>query len=971
MMRRKIVRPERPAATKACAISSRPRSVPPAWTAFLVLAASLFLVPGTAHAQSDFKVNGVITDTAGAALSGAMVVALAKPDSVLTKFTTTNSNGIFVLDRLAAGEYILQVTLIGHETIRQDISVTNADADAGTIRMSILAVDVDPLVVTLDHVPFLSLGDTLAYNVRAFPTRPNASVEDLLGQLPGVEVASDGSIKAQGEDVENVLVDGKEFFGSDPKIATKNLRADAVDKVEVYDKESDMAEFTGIPDGEEERTINLELKEEARRGHFGRVGGGLGADIQQSGALRPVLGESVPGGQGPTGASARGARVPYTGELTVNRFSPTTQLSFMGKANNVNQPGFGIEATLSNLLAGGGRLPGTGGGGLTESLSLGLNASRDFGSKNWIRTSYFFSMVDNYQNETRRQEQLLGAAASSLVNRAATTLSDNSSHRLNFNSQIVLAEGNELRLRGNFNASGSGSEGTDLQQRNMAGGQFVNSASTKYDTDADNLGGNAQLTWRKRLNDNGQSLVAEARLNAGNSDRARNLASELLGAGEPGGGGRDGGTRDILQEQTNTGRDLAHSVRLSLTQPLGRSTLEIFGERRAVADDEDQSVFDILPGGRLLNNRLSSGFEHSYTYWRGGGRFSSRGESNRLTLGARVQHSALSGTILDQIQRDREVATRYTHILPSALYTIQLSNARSIELRYSTSTQDPQIRDLQPFADNRDPLRITTGNPDLAPEYTHRLRAQHRFFDQFSFVGLLADASVSYTSNNIAQSRDISSGGVQTISPVNLGSAWSVSGGANFSRPLRWLGASVNLDYRVSYSVSSELVNQADNTSTALRHTASIELQNRSKRNFDVRGGASLSFNDVNYSLNEELSQGYLNTTMNGSADIYLGAWTLGTSINYRIFDQNLLGPGQNIALLQASISRFVLGDRAEIELAGFDLLGQNQGVTYTNSPEFIQERRSESLGPYVMLNFTYHIGSPAGGGKGISRIRG
>ena len=953
-------------------------AVRPRPAATLRLLAALALVagaPGVAQAQTEARVNGVVSDTAGAALSGAMVVALAKPDSALTTFTTTNGDGVFVLGNLLPGEYILQVTLIGHQTIRQDLSVSGEDVDVGTIQMSVLAVEMDPLVITLDHVPFLNRRDTLGYNALAFQTRPNATVEDLLRQLPGIEVETDGSIKAQGEDVENVLVDGREFFGSDPKIATQNLPADAVERVQVYDKESDMAEFTGIADGEEERTINLELREEARRGYFGRMSGGLGADVEGT-SVSPGFGESVTARlqrSNPIGAGSYGG-TPYAGALTLNRFTPSTQLALIGSGNNVGQAGFGWGDVLS--FAGGGRGGDFGGGafgggdndGLTESLALGLNASQDFGTDNWVRTSYFLTTLDNFQNETRRQEQLLGTAASSLVDRATRTQTDNASHRVNLNSQFEFSEGHDLRFRGNFNARNSLLDRADFQDTRSGSGQFLSAASTAYDVDSSDLGGDARLTWRKRLNDNGRSLVAEARVNLSDSDSFTDLASTIEGdAGNP-----RAAPGDLFQEQTNIGQTLTHSVRLAMTQPLARGVLEVYGERSATAEDEEQSVFDIVAGGRTRNALLSSGFERTYSYLRGGFRFNRSNEAGRLVLGLRVQGSNLNGTIVD---RAEEIENGYTHVLPNAEYRLQLTDTRTLNFRYNTSTREPRMTDLQPFVDNRDPMRIRSGNPDLEPEYTHRLRAEYRFFDTFSFVNLFTHANVSFTANDISQSRIVSERGVQTISPVNLGNAWSANGGASFGTPLRFMGGQVDLNYNLRYSSSTEFVNQAENLNQTLSHTVGIELENRAKEDFDLRAGAKLSFSDVRYSLNEELNEGYLNSTLYAISDVHLGPWTLGTEFTYSLYDQDLFGSGRNVALWEASIRRLILGDRAEVRLVAFDILGQNQGVTYTNSPGFIQERRVESLTQYVMLNFTWYLGSRSmagggGGGRGGSRFR-
>jgi hypothetical protein len=892
-----------------------------------------------------------------------MVVALALPDSVLTKWETTGGDGAFALREIAPGRYILQITLIGHRTVRRVLAVTDENIAAGTIPMEILAVEVDPLVVTVEHVPFLNRRDTLAYNALAFETRPNATVEDLLRRLPGIEVASDGSIKAQGEDVQNVLVDGKEFFGSDPTIATKNLPADAVQQVQVYDKESDMAEFTGIADGQEQRTINLELKQEAKTGYFGRVSSGFGADMGNYGSI------ALPGGGGVTTDN----RVPYEGVFSINRFSPTTQLAALGNLNNTGQAGFswgdvGSFAGGGRALevAGGGRGGGGGGrdDGFTETLALGLNASHDFAEDTWLRSSYFLSTLDNVRNSALLQHQLFGSEVASLLDQTTSEHTDNLSHQVDVNAQVRFADGHDLRLRGSFNARSSSLATIGVGETRTADGDLLNSSTSDYGVDGDDLGGDARLTWRKRLTESGRSIVAEVRANLDDSDRLADLASTV--AGDP--FDPDALDRGILQEQTDRGRTFGHAVRLSWSEPLAENTvMEVFGERRAVDEDQSKSVYDIGSGTPLFNDLESSRFERIFSYLQGGLRFNRSGEKVRLGMGLELQRSNLDGTVLD---RDERIANGYTHLLPQADLRIELREGRNLRVRYSTSTREPSMTQLQPFADNSDPLNVYMGNPDLIPEYTHRVNVDYRLFDQFSFRNLFAYARFDYTRNDISQARSVDAQGVQNRSPVNSGGAWSANAGLNLGTPVRWLGARVNLSYRLGYSGSTEVLNDAENDSRNVQNTLGIDLENRSKDLFDVRAGTSLTWNNVHYSLNEELNQSYLNGTIRGSGSLYLGGWTISTELNYRMFDRDVFGSGRNVAFWQASVSRLFLDDRAELQLVGFDLLNQNQGVDFSSSASSIREQRTESLGQLVMLRFLYHLGPQGmrGGGPGRDR---
>jgi len=906
----------------------------------------LMAVPAFAQ-TGQYDVSGVVADSAGIGLERAMVVALTREDSVLTKFVTTDGGGAFTLSRLPAGQYILQVTLVGYQPFRRDFSVTNADVDAGTVSLKVLVHEMDAIVVSAEHVPFVNRHDTLDYNVAAFPTRPNATVEELLERLPGIEVEADGSIKAQGEDVQNVLVDGKEFFGSDPTIATRSLPAEAVERVQVYDKQSDMAEFTGIADGEEERTINLQLREDARHGYFGRIAGAFGADGGTYGVF------DTPGEN----------QALYDERLSINRFSPTTQLAAIANINNVSQAGFSWE-DFQNFMGGGGRRGGAqvGGGrddGFTETIALGVNVSRDMGEDRWIRTSYFLSSLDNLQNSEVKRQQLLGSEVASLVDQTSNQTTDNLSHRVNLNAQYAFAEGHDLRLRGDLTASASSLNSFEFQETQTVTGLTLNTAATDYSVEGNDLGGSARLTWRKRLNEAGRSVVAEARVNLNDPDMSAELSSTT--------GSRDRGDvltyDEILQEQSRFGHTLSHSQRLSLTQPLGSTrVLELFGERRAVNEAQTKAVYDLAGSTSVLNELLSSEFERTYTYLEGGLRLNTNTENSWLVLGLQVQNSDLNGTIAD---RGEQVASGYTHILPSVNYKIQFQPGRNLNLRYRTSTREPTMTELQPFSDNRNPLNVYTGNPDLTPEYTHGLSAEYRFYDQFSFVNVFTSARVTYTTNDIVRSRTVDESGLQQVTSVNSGRAWSTIGSINYGRPIRFIGARMNLSYNVTYSTESEFINQTENVSRILRHTVSAGLENRDKERYDLDAGGRVTFNNVSYSLNEELNQSYINSTIYARGTYYLGdSWTFNSSLNYRIFDQDVFGPGRNVAFLQASVSRLLFGERAELELSGFDLLNQNQGVDFSSSSNFLQQTRTESLGHYVLLRFIYHLRAGAGGGR-------
>ncbi len=903
------------------------------------------LRPTTAGAQQ-FDVRGFVVDSSRAPVAGAMVVALTRKDSVIASFTTSGASGGYILRRLAPGDYILQVTRIGSRPVRRDFTLGPANMTADTVVMlGSGPLKLDDLVVNAEFVPIVNKPDTLEYNADAFKTRINATVEELLKRLPGVTVASDGTITAQGKTVQQVLVDGKEFFGNDPKMATRNLPAAAIDKVQVLEKKSDAAEFSGIDDGQERTTVNLVLKPNARVGYFGRAVGGAGPS--------PAIDATF--------AGTKGDDARYTGALNLNRFSPDAQLSLVSNRNNVGQSGFSFGPEGGGGRGGGGA--GSLGSGFSETMAIGLNGSRQFAKNSWLRGSYFLSTSDNRQQAFTDDQLLQGAAVSANRTETATTTSDDLSHRLNLNAQHGFNDWNQLRFRGNFNAGTNTSDNASQQRTVRPDGSFQNSASSLVSTDGENLSGDGRFTFSRRFTQAGRSLVAEAWGDVSAPDQRSNLRSATDISDGLGGVT----TRDILQSQRRDSRTLTTGQRLALTEPLGGGrVLEIFGQHRAISEDQNYDVNDLVDGTAIPNTDLSRAFERTYSYLQGGSRFSRNTAALRWVLGLEVQTADLQGTI---VGRDESIDNGFTNVLPSANLRYQFNQGSNVTVNYRTSTRDPSLNELQPFVDNTDPLRITAGNPDLTPQYQHSLRTDFRRFDQFTFRSIYLYANVGYNRNQIVQSRVIDTQGRQTVMPVNLGDGWNSSLGGSLGTPLRSLGAQVDLEYGYSRSLGQELVNNVENESRTSVHNVGLRLQNRAKDVFDLNAGARWGFNDVAYSINSALDQSYLNSTYYGDGTWFLStAWSATASANYQVFDQNLFGPRDNILLLGASIGVQMFDNRAEIRLYGVDLLNENNGISITSSNSFIRQRQTPTLGRRVMMQFSYQLGSnlapPGGGGR-------
>ncbi len=907
------------------------------------------------------SITGAVSDSTGIRLPAATLALMEAKDSVLSSFGMSDNEGQFELKRVAAGEYLLQVTYVGYATYWQPLTVA---PDAGKIDLGRLVLTpansiLDEVEVTAEHVPLRMRNDTLEYNAAAFKTQPGSVVEDLLKKLPGIEVERDGTIKAQGETVQNVFVDGKEFFGDDPKIATKNLPADAVDKVQVYDKKSDMAEFTGIEDGRDSKSINLQLKEDKKNGYFGNVEAGGGAMESREGEVSYDR---------------------YAGKFNINRFSGKSQLSAIGLLNNTNQQGFSFNeyirfmGGLSNFLSGsgggGGRMqmsfdpsqmgiPMEGSGldqGFTTTSAVGLNFNHDFNKKTELNASYFYSNIENDLDRLATKESLLDAD-NFTSEETERRLSKNQNHRLNTTLRHKIDSFQNIIIRANvgFNEAGLNSLGNTQTFGGM--GVLQNENLRDYNASSDNFSLSSNFTYRRRFRQKGRAFFANASWGMEVEDRTGFLKSKNSYF-------EDGGVVDeeiTDQEQLFSDDAKNYSLTLSYTEPLGKTSnkkgqyLEFRASRQNFKNKTNKEFYDLGTGGETLNPELSNRYDRGYLYDRGGLNLMVNRKKYNLTLGAEIQNSRLTGDLLNE---GTVVEKNFVRLLPSLFMNYDFSTGRNLNFEYQTSVREPSLEQLQPLVDNSDPLNIYTGNPDLRPEYMHQLRSSFMLFDQFTFTSLFANVSASYTNDRITNASTTDSLFRQNIRPVNVDNDLNLRGGFQFRTPLRFMGANVRLSYSGFWNRGIQFVNDIENGVERQRHSVNLSFDNRKKEVVDFTIGGRVSYNKSAYSENGSLDQNYVDRRF--YADLIIlpsDKWEFSTSLDYTFYSEATFGEKRAIPIWKASLTRYVLKNRrGRISLAAFDILNKNIGINRTNQLNYFQEERIRSLGRHVMLTFAYSI---------------
>lgn len=914
---------------------------------FLLLAIVLATASATHLFAQNLQIEGQVTDTSGMVLPAASVVLLEAKDSLFVVFGLTDEAGRFTLKRIESGDYVLQVSYLGHKNHWQALKMESGSGklDIGKIVLEPASLLLNDVEITADRVPLSMRKDTLEYNAQAFKVQPGAVVEDLLKKLPGIQVQPDGTIKAQGKTVQNVLVEGKEFFGNDPKIATKNLPADAVNKVQVFDKKSESAEFTGIEDGRDERTINLKLKDGKKQGYFGKANIGAGTEGR------------------------------YEGNFNINRFGRRTQMSAIGMANNNNQQAFSFQdyinfmGGLGNFMSGGG-----GGGrvrlsfniedggvpmgpmldrGFTESWAGGANFNTDFSKRTSLSANYFYNRLENTLERNATQIGTLGTGSFNADERE-DRLNRNTNHRLNLTLKHKLDSFQNLTFRSRFTFNDGLFESLSNARTFDSTDVLQNTGLRDYAAAGQTFKGDASLTYRLRFGRKGRALIASANGNFGDEQRDGTLIStnEFLRQNPP-------GISTVNQRQAYSDEANNYGGSLAFTEPLGKKRyLETRVEHQQYLNSTGKNFFDRVTTptpGEVFNPLLSNEFQRGYRYDRAGLNFMINRPKFNLTTGAALQHSQLDGEVLGL---ENPIQRNFTRVLPSAFFNYDLRTSRHINVEYNTSLREPSLEQLQPLVDNSDPLNVYAGNPDLRPEYAHNLGASFMNFDQFTMSSFFVSLNGTYTRDRITNSGTIDSLFRRSIRPVNVENDFALNANASYNTPIRPLKINFSTRFNNSYNRGILFVNDIENTTNRLLNSFEISFDNRRKVWTDWTIGTEVSQNSTQYSVSTALNQSFLNQRYFGEITVFPNKkWAIGTGIDCTIYSKEVFGEARAIPLWRASVTRYVLkNNKGQIKLAAFDLLNQNIGISRSSQFNYLEEERVRNLARYFMLSFSYSL---------------
>ena len=888
--------------------------------------------------KTTFK--GSLEDEGGLPVPGATIMVLDAADSTLVQFGSSDVHGAFAIKNVPKGDYLLNITFLGLEPLYQPVTAgLTEETDLGRLKLSPANTILSEVEVKADFMPIDIHKDTITYNPDAFQTQPNAVVEDLLKKLPGIEVGADGTIKAQGEEVKNIYVDGKEFFGSDPKMATKNLPAGALKKVKVYDKKSDMSEFTGVDDGQREKTIDLQLKEEFKEGLFGTAEAGYGTDDR------------------------------YNAKASINRFTKTSQLSFLGQFNNINQQGFTFNDRM-NFTGGMRGMTGGGGGGRSQDIGIGQDIPFSNGLSNgltttgaaglnfnWqkskkfnIRSSYFYNNVDKNLIENSYRQNISENPFD--TDEDSETDTQNGTHSIALNSDIKPDSTQQVKVNARLSLGDGKSLSESFLQNIVPVDILQNQSLTNTDNNSDNLSLNANATYIKRFGTAGRNVSLSGTVTAGdqNTDTKLNALTEYFNTGQS----------DLLDQlQYTLSNDLRLDGQVSYTEPLKkRRFLEFSYNFNTLSADYNHDVYDVESGNQVINDTLSNFYTSVFQYHRPGASFRYSGEVNTVNIGLQYQVSELTG----QLSRsESDIKQSYNNFLPRFFWRSDLGNGKNLRFYYNTKINQPSITQLSPVLDNSDPLRLYIGNPNLDAEYTHTANFNFHAFSQFSSTAFFASIGGTLTNHKIITSRFINEEFREISTPINIDQESGMNMYVSFGRPFKPIHSRFTIDGNFNFTKTQNVVSTELLDLNRWSRTAGITISNMNSLVLEYNLGAKWTFSDNYYTSDETLNQNTLLHNYFIDATLTLWKkWKLQAGYDYKLYTSDQFAENQALPLMQASISRFVLpGDKGQLKFSVFDVLDENRGISQTATPNYIEEIRTNSIGRYAMFSFIYSIRGP------------
>lgn len=889
-----------------------------------------FLLCTTVVGQS--SVEGCVVGSKNEPLVGASVILLRKSDSSVFKGTVSTRSGDFRFSNIDKGNYVIKISSLGYKTLVKYVTIKSpVNVQLGNLILSEKAQKLSDFVVIQHSIIAEQKGDTSEFNAASFKVNKDAVAEDLVTKLPGVTVEN-GTVKAQGEEVKQILVDNKEFFGNDASIALKNLPADIIDKIQLYDKSSEESMFTGFKDSETTKTLNIKTKRNRNNGTFGKMAIAYGSDDR------------------------------YKINGTLNFFNGARRISLVGGSNNVNEQNFSSQDIL-NVGKPGGMRPGPmsnnsaflgQNGGINTNHTGGINYSDQWGSK-WTATgSYFYNQTNNESNSSIDRTYFINDSTNQYYKAKTSSNAKNYNHRVNMRLECKIDSMSSLLILPSVSFQKNNSS-TQTEANTRDNNQELlqsNSSNVKADNEGYNLSNT--VLYRRKFAKKGRALFIDFSQAAGDKETNSLTVSDLNN-----------------QQSDASNKNWELSSRISYTEPLGKYSLLKMMYAPSTKENELDKLtnnFDSSTNAYTdVDTELSNHYKLKTTTQRGGLAYLFNRKKVNFNVGSDYQSEDLDGTQISptEVKTKRNFSNWLMH--SDLFYTI--NKRTNFHIGYNTSTTNPSLTQLQDVIDNSNELNLTQGNPDLKQQLSHEIRCMYRSVDytltRTFFLMAHGNFSNNYIGNeSFTASTDTVINGVSLAKgselsrSVNLIGYINIEGFAGYSFPVYLIKTNVNLNAGYSFSQLPGIINNEKNYASTSSAKGSVNFVSNISERVDFNFAYRANYNWVTNSIQTSSNQNYYSGNASAKVNLVpITHWVISSDVNLNHY----LGLGDEYdkayILWNGSLAyKFMKNDAAELRFTVYDLLNQNKSVNRTVNDTYIEDSKSEVLKQYFMISFSYNL---------------
>lgn len=918
----------------------------------------LVLISSGAFAQNSYSVKGSVVDTvSGKKLVNTSVSVLYSKDSTLVRFTRASENGLFALNGLPKGKMFLLVTYPGYADYVERLSMdsTAANIDLGPIKLTLKARLLADVIIKGKAAAIRLKGDTTEFDAAAYTVQPNSKVEDLLKQLPGIQIDQDGKITAQGKTVSKVLVDGEEFFGDDPTLVTKNIRGDMVDKVQLFDKKSDQAAFTGVDDGKTSKTINLKLKEDKKNGHFGKLDAGAGTDGY------------------------------YQAQGMFNAFKAKKKFSAYGTLANTGKIGLGwqdnnnygssdnVEFSDGNIYItddGSDQLSSFNGQYNNQGIPVVRSGGTHYDAK-WnsdkevINANYKIGSINVEGDKTNETQNNLPAGT---IVTSSIEHFDNYMFRQKLDGSYTIKLDTSSTLKISADGMLKNSEAkSDFATSSVRGnGIRLNETERTISNDLRNKVFNARALWTKKLNKPRRTLSVDLKESVSRTETSGFLKSastfyDAEGALES----------DTLTDQFKTSlvKTSAFNSNIAYTEPLAAHLAVVLNYGFSINNSTaDRRSFNASGNGQYntLDTLFSNNYQFNQLSNQGGVILNYKNTKSTLNFGTKI--ASLNFRQKD-LYHNSVFKRDFVNWSPQVRYSYKISSQGELGVDYNGSNIQPTIDQIQPVRINNDPLNVILGNPGLKPAFSHSIQGHYYSYKVLSGANISSFINYTTIANPIVSNVTTDSAGKSTFQSINLSgkSANSLYLYLSAGQKIKSIDVTVGINGNVSKNVSYNYVNNELNKVQSIVYTPQLSLSRYKEKKYDVYVNFGPSYTTNESSIQKNINDNGWGFKGNGEVGIMLPLkFEVGTSgrYEYRAKTQSFDTDFHRF-IWNATISKkFLKSDGLKLSLSANDLLNQNVGFNRTASGNMITQSNYTTIRRYFMGSISWDFNKMGGSAK-------